>query len=363
VEEVQVRLKNVPRKTTVIYSNGVQQSNYPGNHHFLLRVTSTESDKVWIIDITGAQYGLVKHLWRWEDFLQRHVQVVEEISKLGTSWDLLTTSSVVPGMPSLDLGIPRCAMDRVNLAIQAWEIIELDLKIFVLLHDENYNGAQTNMIKVIQQTTHDFVNQSDYSRQVRDALEYEKQNPNVSMKMIREIHTALFIKAHSEPVSKHCSNCTKPATMKCSQCNLHVYCDAKCQKAHWPKHKKTCRIKDLDRVMRRAGAILQNLYLMLCEATFKNEVIKVEDSGRHLTIHTKDTMIKSNKFATFPDHMFKNKKDKMMFLCASRCSDFVGHFKEIIEMMFKGKFKVLICVSMLTSSQVAMCMWMRSILR
>lgn len=119
-------------------------------------------------------------------------------------------------------------MEHVNLAIKAWEELALERKTFVLLHDENYNGAQTDLVKAIQQTMCDFVDQSDYSKQAREAFEYEKQTPNASMKKFKEIQTALFKATHSELVDTRCSSCTKPATMKCSQCKLHVYCNEKC---------------------------------------------------------------------------------------------------------------------------------------
>ncbi|KAI9032455.1 hypothetical protein DFJ74DRAFT_654425 [Hyaloraphidium curvatum] len=40
----------------------------------------------------------------------------------------------------------------------------------------------------------------------------------------------------------HCQNC-RAATrlnMRCSRCHHAHYCSRKCQKAHWPKHKKKC---------------------------------------------------------------------------------------------------------------------------
>jgi len=40
-----------------------------------------------------------------------------------------------------------------------------------------------------------------------------------------------------------CSNCKKQGEKLkcCSQCNMTYYCDAECQKQHWPIHKITCK--------------------------------------------------------------------------------------------------------------------------
>lgn len=37
-----------------------------------------------------------------------------------------------------------------------------------------------------------------------------------------------------------CSQCTNPASSRCSQCRLVHYCSVACQRNHWPLHKLTC---------------------------------------------------------------------------------------------------------------------------
>ena len=37
-----------------------------------------------------------------------------------------------------------------------------------------------------------------------------------------------------------CANCGKPADQTCGGCDLEVYCDASCQKEHWPEHQQSC---------------------------------------------------------------------------------------------------------------------------
>ena len=43
-----------------------------------------------------------------------------------------------------------------------------------------------------------------------------------------------------------CDGCRElmPAALlqQCSGCKIHVYCSKKCQKAHWPQHKGSCRM-------------------------------------------------------------------------------------------------------------------------
>lgn len=335
VEEVQIGLKNIPRNITIKHANGVQQSIYPSNPHFLLRLTT--SKKTWAIDITGAQFGFTQKLWPWEEYSKKHIETVEMISELNTSWALLKAFSLVQGAPSVNFGIPFAAMDRVSLAIKRWDEIELDRRVFVLLHEDNFTAAQASLIQTIKEATRKFVDESDYSKEVQETVEYEQMNPNVSREKLVLLHSMLSGSTHSEAQNKHCSSCGKPATMRCSQCGMHVYCNAECQKAHWIEHKKTCKTKNLNKIMHRAGALLQRLYLAFCRTTFRDhEFTKIEDSGRHLTVHMKSSGTKGRMFAPFPDHLISGEKDREMVLCASRCVNFVGHFKNVIEMVLKG---------------------------
>ncbi len=49
--------------------------------------------------------------------------------------------------------------------------------------------------------------------------------------------------APGEPGERRCSHCGKAAQnlKKCSGCRQVRYCNAECQRAHWPQHKKDCR--------------------------------------------------------------------------------------------------------------------------
>jgi hypothetical protein len=206
----------------------------------------------------------------------------------------------------------------------------------VLLCDENFPAARESLIQTIKKATHKFVDDSDYTKEAQEAVEYEQKNPNVSMQKLKEIYSALSICMHLEPRNKNCSSCGELATMRCSQCRVHVYCNAECQTAHWTKHKRTCKTKSLDKIMLRAGALLQNLYLEFSRITFRDQFTKIEDSGHHLTVRTKPSATMGIIFAPFPDSLVPSEMDRKMVLCTSRCGSFVGQFKEIIEMIFEG---------------------------
>jgi hypothetical protein len=78
---------------------------------------------------------------------------------------------LVQGAPNVEFGIPFAAMGCVDLALKEWEEIELDKRIFALLHEENFAAAQAGLIQTIMEATRKFVDESDYSRDVQEATE------------------------------------------------------------------------------------------------------------------------------------------------------------------------------------------------
>jgi hypothetical protein len=85
-----------------------------------------------------------------------------------------------------------------------------------------------------------------------------------------------------------------------------------------------------------SGSVASKLYLAFRRITFREQITRVEDSGRHLGIVTDIFATKGSLFVPFPDLLIPSKKDKDMVLCASRCASFVGHIKKVIEMVLKG---------------------------
>ena len=70
----------------------------------------------------------------------------------------------------------------------------------------------------------------------------------VSMQDQRDDRQQRWMKNVNMPSNEHvCANCVKLFSAQkgqglCSQCKLARYCSAKCQKEHWPRHKKECRL-------------------------------------------------------------------------------------------------------------------------
>ena len=71
-----------------------------------------------------------------------------------------------------------------------------------------------------------------------------KSMPYLMEESARRSHHALCLYRHaSQGMVYLCSHCKKEAPAKeCSGCNRVFYCNADCQRQHWPEHKKSCLV-------------------------------------------------------------------------------------------------------------------------
>ncbi|KAF2752127.1 hypothetical protein M011DRAFT_391635, partial [Sporormia fimetaria CBS 119925] len=128
-----------------------------------------------------------------------------------------------------------------------------------------------------------------------------------------------------------CGSCGKSTTVKCARCKDVYYCNAECQKAHWKEHKRIC---DMDRYIRRVGALLQDLFFAWAEQMHRDCFVRIEDTGSHLIVY--DGPHQQGSFYPFPNHLVKNAKDKRMILSSQMCDEALAYFKDLVDEMLKG---------------------------
>ncbi|CAN9360333.1 unnamed protein product [Alternaria alternata] len=105
IEEVSVDLKPPPHKVILHYTNGEGDSNYPRYHHEIIRVTSTKTKKAWVMDISGAQYGIYRALWSWQKYLSRFMKQAHQVYPFDTNKAFLKKIGELPGSPSMISGV------------------------------------------------------------------------------------------------------------------------------------------------------------------------------------------------------------------------------------------------------------------
>ncbi|KAF2683364.1 hypothetical protein K458DRAFT_389980 [Lentithecium fluviatile CBS 122367] len=95
----------------------------------------------------------------------------------------------------------------------------------------------------------------------------------------------------------------------------------------WPKHRITCKkiSKDandaeLDKIVKRAGNIVQKAYLKVRENLFDTPIYRVNEYGDRLVIYDGVQKDKKGHFFAFPRHLFKSEAAEMGVLTARTCN-------------------------------------------
>lgn len=111
-------LKAVPRKTTAVhYTRGEPHSNWPGYKHVMLRVKSCKSDKQWVLDVAGGQYGILEVLHEWSKYEHDYVNKVVGVYQLGTHKRIMAEASKGAGMATLSRALIGKAAVMLNKAL------------------------------------------------------------------------------------------------------------------------------------------------------------------------------------------------------------------------------------------------------
>jgi hypothetical protein len=154
----------------------------------------------------------------------------------------------------------------------------------------------------------------------------------------RQSLSAASLRAIADTPHTKCSHCFKPASLLCSGCKIHVYCDTGCQKRNWSTHKFLCKEARLELAVYRAAETFTKVYFAFRERIFDRVITKIENKPGGLYIWEDDTAVKKNGwFAEFPDNLTEDMNVKAAALFFQMCSEPYGYLKDVIELLFKGK--------------------------
>jgi hypothetical protein len=138
----------------------------------------------------------------------------------------------------------------------------------------------------------------------------------------------------SKSITRHCAHCGNSAELRCSRCNDSYFCDSECQKAAWPKHRKIYAKDDVEKAVRRAGWLLQELYYSSTEHAMTEHIHEVHWEAERLVITYNQSF---GHFFKLMPHLKKPDKDRRIILSADQCKRVVASFGELLNILLKGK--------------------------
>jgi hypothetical protein len=157
---------------------------------------------------------------------------------------------------------------------------------------------------------------------------------NISAAKDTFVHGQNNFDSMDQPDPNSCANCGAVASDRCGGCKVTKYCTVVCQKNNWPHHKVSCGRQGIELVVYRAGQLLQDLFFVMREATYENEIASIEEEGNNLIIQ--DAPVVVGKRTPFPNHLMRTALQKNMALSAFTCEEPFAFFHDILVQMLAG---------------------------
>ena len=207
IEEIRVVLKPHLQKVIPRIIYDVDSQGYPGlqpeHKHEIFRVTSMRTKKVWVIDISGAQFDIHRAMWTWKEYQSRFTQEVDQVFPLGTHKAALKKASELQGNPTLTCGVAGKIAERLASAVNNdWHAAsDFTLSQMVALDEEHFNKAKLDLLKFMDDAVRIFVRTNSFQAEYKAAIAYELNHPALSKRLTEEVLNAFFASvAHSETI-------------------------------------------------------------------------------------------------------------------------------------------------------------------
>ncbi|EUC48932.1 hypothetical protein COCMIDRAFT_2197 [Bipolaris oryzae ATCC 44560] len=182
IQELQVFLRSVSQKVTIFseVNTGHGTANWPNNLHEILRIKSKKTNTQWVIDITGAQYGIRKALWDWRDYERIYMVDVWKECPFGDNKSFIDRLSKVPGVDGLGHKISILAAGNLNQAIKKWEANHKSLAKMLILDEEAYQVDKASLLESMDAAVRSFVTANNFNAQFREAKTHDRKYPDKS---------------------------------------------------------------------------------------------------------------------------------------------------------------------------------------
>ena len=195
-DEISIVLGRVLRRVSVPIPSGGYLDNWPSHLHDVLRITATKSKKQWIIDLSGAQYGICRTLWTWEEYKFAYAANISKVQAFGASKARFKLGAKLPGRTFLSLAVGAMAADHMNEAVNEWKVKRaLSLPDLTRMKPEEYKQAALDLLGAIDKEFYGFIKNNDFKEEFAAATLYETMNPGKSEELLDEINAAFLARA------------------------------------------------------------------------------------------------------------------------------------------------------------------------
>jgi len=188
VEEISLTLGRIPRKITYHTPFGGSDDNWPKYAHEILRVTSSKSKKQWVIDISGAQYGITETFWDWETYANEYMVKLRATHAFGFNKIMIKNLGVIPGNPCMAYGVIGVVAKQMNRTIDEWATERgISLSDLPKMGEEDFRQAKNEFLQTVSDAVREFINVNSFDKEFQAAKAYEKKFPGMSAAQAKEV--------------------------------------------------------------------------------------------------------------------------------------------------------------------------------
>lgn len=164
-QQISVHLRAPPRRLSIVKNNGFQTlSNWPDHHHCLLRVTSRRTNKQWVFDLCGAQYGIYGAFHDWQQYRTRYVEGVVEANGSGFLRKKLTDLASSGEHPALKDALEVSVV--LERAIESWEVHNGKLSQLRTLDPGDFEQRKSSLLGTLDDAVCTFSASKEFTEQV-----------------------------------------------------------------------------------------------------------------------------------------------------------------------------------------------------
>ncbi|RMZ67173.1 Zinc finger MYND-type [Pyrenophora seminiperda CCB06] len=181
IKEVRINHGRVPRRITYNNPYGGHDANWPNYSHEILRITSPKSKTQWVIDISGAQYGITKAFWTWAAYANEYMVDVKAASNFGYNKNMFKKLKGIPGNPSMAYGVVGIVAEHMNQAYKKWATDRnMSLSDIPAMDEDDFLQAKKEVLRTVNDAVRAFLAKNSFEKEFTAAQAYERKFPGNS---------------------------------------------------------------------------------------------------------------------------------------------------------------------------------------
>ncbi|KAJ4339089.1 hypothetical protein N0V87_003524 [Didymella glomerata] len=158
--------------------SGQQMCNWPAYKHQVLRIKSRQAgNKTWVIDLCGAQYGILSPFHEWVQYRAQYVQREDALFPLGFTQSLFTQLSQLRGLPALTYGLVGRAAHVLNGTANVWDTLNVPLSRLRTLDTAAFDQQKTSLLSALDRSVRSFVSSNNFTADAHREKQYHAQHP------------------------------------------------------------------------------------------------------------------------------------------------------------------------------------------